>query len=54
MTEDTSTTIGDFEALLIKATGPEWNRRIMSFNDAEEWRQIHYDDRETILDRVAT
>ncbi|MBC6715711.1 GIY-YIG nuclease family protein [Aurantimonas sp. DM33-3] len=42
VTDDTSTTIGDLEALLIAAMGPKLNLQKMRFKDAERWEQIGY------------
>lgn len=52
VSEDTSTTIGDLEALLIRAIGPKRNRAQMRFDCAERWIQVAYDDGETYLDRA--
>lgn len=52
VTEDAHTTIGDLEALLIRAIGPKNNSLNMKFKDAEEWTQIEYDKIETYLDRL--
>lgn len=52
LTEDTNTTIGDLEALLIRAIGPKLNRARMNFQDAEEWTQIHWDDTEKYVSRL--
>lgn len=52
VSEDTSTTIGDLEALLIRAIGPKRNRQYMSFDHAERWTQIAYEDGETYLQRA--
>jgi hypothetical protein len=40
VTDDTSTTIGDLEALLIAAMGPKLNQQQMGFDAAERWEQI--------------
>ena len=40
MTDETSTTIGDLEALLIAAMGPKLNVQRMRFDNAEKWEQI--------------
>ncbi|PKR59708.1 hypothetical protein [Thalassospira lohafexi] len=40
LSDDTYTTIGDLEALLIRAIGPRRNSAYPSFQDAEEWTQI--------------
>lgn len=42
ITDDTSTTIGDLEALIIAAMGPKLNAQKMRFDDAEKWEQIGY------------
>lgn len=42
VTDDTSTTIGDLEALLIAAIGPKLNQQKMRFDKAERWEQINY------------
>ncbi|WP_127903382.1 GIY-YIG nuclease family protein [Solirhodobacter olei] len=42
VTEDTSATIGDLEALLIAAMGPKLNQQKMRFDEAEKWDQIGY------------
>jgi hypothetical protein len=39
-TEDTTTTIRDLEALLIRAMGPKLNTNIMNFKNAERWEQV--------------
>ena len=44
VSENTHTTIGDLEALLIRAIGPKRNTAWMGFNDAQEWTQIGRDD----------
>ncbi|MHC2086585.1 hypothetical protein [Methylobacterium sp. CM6244] len=55
VTDDTSTTIGDLEALLIAAMGPKLNRQKMRFDEAERWEQIGYWEwRETYRLRIAT
>lgn len=40
VTENTSTTIGDLEALLIEAMGTKFNQKKMRFENAEKWEQI--------------
>lgn len=40
VTDDTSTTIGDLEALLIAAMGPKLNVQRMRFDKADKWEQI--------------
>lgn len=52
ISEDTSTTIGDLEALLIRTIGPKRNRAQMKFEFAERWMQLEYDDIETYLQRL--
>ena len=52
LTDDTNTTIGDLEALLIRAIGPKLNRARMNFQDADEWTQIHWDDTEKYVSRL--
>ncbi len=52
VSEDTSTTIGDLEALLIRAIGPKRNRQHMAFDCAERWTQIAYDDGDRYLGRA--
>ncbi len=42
VTDDTSTTIGDLEALLIASMGPKLNQQKMRFDNAEKWDQIGY------------
>lgn len=51
-TEDTDTTIGDLEALLIRAIGPKSNRAHMKFKRAKEWTQIEYDRVDQYLERL--
>lgn len=54
VTDDTSTTIGDLEALLIAAMGPKLNLRMESFKNAKKWEQITGGEwEETYRDRVA-
>jgi|GEM_PF-7069357 len=40
--DDTSTTIGDLEALLIAAMDPKPNQQKMRFDKAEKWEQVNY------------
>lgn len=40
VTDNTSTTIGDLEALLIAVVGPKLNQQKMRFDEAERWEQI--------------
>lgn len=42
VSDDTSTTIGDLEALLIAAMGPKLNYQKMRFDVAEKWEQITF------------
>ncbi|WCQ98769.1 GIY-YIG nuclease family protein [Paracoccus aestuarii] len=54
VTEDTSTTIGDLEALLIAAMGPKLNIQKMRFDGAEKWEQIaQWEWEETYQAKVA-
>lgn len=54
VTDDTSTTIGDLEALLIAAMGPKLNRRKMRFGQAEKWEQIaQWEWEETYRERIS-
>lgn len=53
ITENTHTTIGDLEALLIRAIGPKLNTAWMSFKDADEWTQIQYEDFDKFLGRLS-
>ncbi|UWQ38343.1 GIY-YIG nuclease family protein [Leisingera aquaemixtae] len=52
LTDDTQTTIGDLEALLIRCIGPKRNTAYPRFQGAEEWTQIDYDDQEMYLQRL--
>lgn len=52
VSETTHTTIGDLEALLIRAIGPKNNSSSMKFKDAEQWTQVDYDDAEELLAKV--
>ncbi len=52
LSDDTHTTIGDLEALLIKAIGPKRNTASMSFNNAREWTQVRWDEIATYLSRL--
>ncbi|MFN3674504.1 MAG: GIY-YIG nuclease family protein [Sphingomonas pseudosanguinis] len=52
ISEDTSTTIGDLEALLIRVIDPKRNRQHMQFDCAERWTQIAYADTERYLGRA--
>ena len=54
VTDDTSTTIGDLEALLIAAMGPKLNQQKMRFDEAEKWEQVtHWEWEETYMARTA-
>lgn len=53
ITEDAHATIGDLEALLIKAMGPKANSAKMSLKDAVEWKQIEWESVKHYLDKVA-
>lgn len=54
VTDDTSTTIGDLEALLIAAMGPKLNQQKMGFDEAERWEQIgQWEWEETYRSRIA-
>ncbi|MBW7922412.1 MAG: GIY-YIG nuclease family protein [Rubellimicrobium sp.] len=54
VTDNTPTTIGDLEALLISVIGPRLNQQKMNFDEAKEWHQIGYWEwRETYQQRVA-
>ena len=50
--EDQSTTIGDLEALLIRAIGPRDNTAWMNFKDANEWSQVGWDETDQVLAKV--
>jgi hypothetical protein len=52
LTDDTETTIGDLEALLIRSIGPKRNTAYPGFQDAEEWTQIDYEDQDKYLNRL--
>lgn len=52
ISENTHTTIGDLEALLIRAIGPKRNTAWMNFRDAEEWTQIGYEETDKYLGRL--
>lgn len=52
LTDDTNTTIGDLEALLIRAIGPKRNTAYPNFLGAEEWTQIEYEKQDTYLARL--
>lgn len=53
VSEDTNTTIGDLEALVIRAIGPRHNTQGMNFANAQLWTQIELDEYEKYLARVA-
>jgi hypothetical protein len=54
VSDDTSTTIGDLEALLIAAMGTKLNRQRMRFDKADKWEQIGFWEwKETYRARVA-
>lgn len=52
LTDDTNTTIGDLEALLIRAIGPKRNTAYPAFRGGDEWIQIEYEEQEKYLARV--
>lgn len=52
ISEDTSTPIGDLEALLIRAIGPKRNRALIQFEYAERWTQVDQEDAEMYLRRL--
>jgi hypothetical protein len=54
VTDNTETTIGDLEALLISVMGPKLNQQKMRFDQAEKWEQIGYWEwRETYSQRIS-
>ncbi|PAK77643.1 GIY-YIG nuclease family protein [Acetobacter fabarum] len=53
LTENTNTTIGDLEALLIRAIGPKNNKAQMAFDGAKEWTQVEYDSADRYIGRLA-
>lgn len=53
VSEETHTTIGDLEALLIRAIGPKLNKAWMNFKDAEEWSQVDYEMIDTTIAKLA-
>lgn len=53
LTDDTNTTIGDLEALLIRSIGPKSNTAYPSFQNAEEWTQIEYEEQDKFLSRLS-
>jgi hypothetical protein len=50
--ENTHTTIGDLETLLIQLLGTKLNKSKMKFEQAQRWEQIPYDDRDYWLEKV--
>lgn len=50
--EDSKTTIGDLEALLIQVMGPKLNTQKMKFSGAEKWDQIGVDDVDRYLQKL--
>lgn len=52
LTDDTRTTIGDLEALLIRSIGPKRNTAYPGFQGAEEWTQIDYEEQEKYIGRL--
>lgn len=52
LTDDSWTTIGDLEALLIRSIGPKRNRKLMKFANAHEWVQVDFDDIEKYTARA--
>ncbi len=52
LTDNTYTTIGDLEALLIRSIGPKRNTAYPMFQNAEEWTQILYYEQEKYLNRL--
>lgn len=53
VSETTHTTIGDLEALLIRAIGPKLNTSSMNFKDAEIWKQVAFDEIPACLGKLA-
>jgi hypothetical protein len=53
VTEKSHTTIGDLEALLIRALGPHLNIAGMRFKDAEGWEQVADHEVQDYLGKVA-
>lgn len=53
LNDDTRTTIGDLEALLIQAMGPKLNKKNMNFADAERWTQVDIENAGIYLDRLS-
>ena len=52
ISENTIATIGDLEALLIRAIGPKNNTAWMNFMNASEWIQVSDYEEDTYLPRV--
>lgn len=52
ISENTQATIGDLEALLIRAIGPKLNTAWMKFKSADHWDQVADYEEETYLPRV--
>lgn len=52
VSEDTHTTIGDLEALLIQVIGPKANIAKMKFEDAEQWTQVDWNMVEDYMKRL--
>ncbi|WP_040305947.1 GIY-YIG nuclease family protein [Ahrensia sp. R2A130] len=52
LTDNTHTTIGDLEALIIRTVGPKRNTAYPKFQDAEQWEQIYHHDIEYYLKRL--
>lgn len=50
--DDTKTTIGDLEALLIQLMGTKLNVQKMKFSNASRWEQIGADDNEYYLGKI--
>jgi hypothetical protein len=53
ISENAHATIGDLEALLIKAMGTRNNSVAMKFKHAVEWKQVEWDAIEDCLAKVA-
>lgn len=52
ISDNTQATIGDLEALLIRAIGPKLNTAWMKFKNADHWDQVADYEEETYLPRV--
>jgi hypothetical protein len=52
ISDNTQATIGDLEALLIRAIGPKLNTAWMKFKSADQWDQVADYEEETYLPRV--